>query len=87
MFFAVPVLVAAAQSVLPVSSGNALTLPAARHVLRLDPGDGRPATWLLAVQQGGANGHWLSLYRSTDEARSWSGTHRSAAAAIATRPI
>src|SRR6266446_4355733 len=72
MFFAVPVLVAAAQSVLPVSSGNALTLPAARHVLRLDPGDGRPATWLLAVQQGGANGHWLSLYRSTDEARSWS---------------
>ena len=72
MFFAVAVLVAAAQNVLPVSGGNALTLPAARHMLRLDPGDGRPATWLLAVQQGGANGHWLSLYRSTDEARSWS---------------
>jgi hypothetical protein len=66
------VLVAAAQNVLPISNGTALTLPAARHLLRLDPGDGKPATWLLAVQQGGANGHWLSLYRSTDEARSWS---------------
>jgi len=64
-------LVAAPQNVLPVSSGNALTLPAARHLLRLDPGSGGTVTWLLAVQQGGANGHWLSLYRSTDEARTW----------------
>ena len=49
-----------------------MTLPAARHMVRLDPQDGRAATWLLAVQQDGANGHWLSMYRSVDETSTWS---------------
>src|SRR5919201_5808738 len=69
---AAALLVAAPQNVVAVRSGNALTLPAARHLVRVDPHDGRAATWLLAVQQDGANGHWLSMYRSTDEARTWS---------------
>src|SRR6266446_6807936 len=64
-------LVAAPQSTINVGGGNALTLPAARHVVRLDPGDGRRSTWLLAVQQDGADGHRLSMYRSVDEARTW----------------
>ena len=64
-------LVAAPQNIISVGGGNALTLPAARHVVRLDPGDGRRATWLLALQQDGANGHRLSMYRSVDEARTW----------------
>jgi hypothetical protein len=64
-------LVAAPQNIINVRGGNALTLPAARHMVRLDPGDGRRATWLLAVQQDGSDGHWLSMYRSVDEARTW----------------
>src|SRR5437868_2359917 len=63
----------AAADVLPVSDGNALTLPAARHLVRLDPQQaGRPATWLLAVQQDGSGGHGLGFWRSDDEAQSWS---------------
>jgi hypothetical protein len=65
-------LVGAPQNVISAGGGNALTLPAARHVVRLDPQNGKPATWLLAVQQDGADGHWLSMYRSTDEAQTWS---------------
>src|SRR6266446_9792113 len=65
-------LVGAPQNVIGAGGGNALTLPAARHVVRLDPQNGKPATWLLAVQQDGADGHWLSMYRSTDEAQTWS---------------
>jgi hypothetical protein len=64
-------LFAAPVNVISVGGGNALTLPAARHLVRMDPQDGRPATWLLAVQQDGAAGHWLSMYRSDDEAQSW----------------
>jgi len=64
-------LVGAPQNVISVGGGAALTLPAARHVVRLDPQNGKPATWLLAVQQDGAGGHWLSMYRSTDEGQSW----------------
>src|SRR5690349_18913166 len=60
----------AVANIIP-ASGNALTLPAARHVVRLDPQDGKPATWLLAVQQDGKSGHWLSMYRSTDEGETW----------------
>ena len=56
----------------PIGNGNALTLPAARHVVRIDPQNGRAATWLLAVQQDGAAGHNLWFIRSDDEARSWS---------------
>ncbi len=64
-------LVGAPQNIISVGGGAALTLPAARHVVRLDPQNGKPATWLLAVQQDGAAGHWLSMYRSTDEGQSW----------------
>ena len=65
-------LVAGPVNVMDAGGGNALTLPAARHLVRLDPQNGKPATWLLAVQQDGAAGHWLSFYRSDDEAQSWS---------------
>ena len=68
----VAVLLGSPQEVLPVGGGNALTLPAQRHLVRLDRHDGTAATWLLAVQQDGANGHRLSMYRSDDEARTWS---------------
>ncbi|HEY5676315.1 MAG TPA: hypothetical protein VIR81_06005, partial [Myxococcales bacterium] len=63
-------LLAAPVNVLPIGGGNALTLPAARHLVRLETPGGR-ATWLLAVQQDGAGGHRLSFYRSDDEARTW----------------
>src|SRR6266478_995870 len=43
-------LVAAPQSIINVGGGNALTLPAARHVVRLDPGDGRRWTWYAPIQ-------------------------------------
>src|SRR5437763_7645734 len=69
MLWLVALLLAAPQDVMDAGGGNALTLPAARHVVRLDPGS-RP-TWLLAVQQDGADGHWLSMYRSTDEGQTW----------------
>ena len=68
---AAALLIAAPQNVLAAGGGNALTLPAQRHLVRLDPQNGAPATWLLAVQQDGASGHWLSMYRSTDEAQTW----------------
>src|SRR5438046_899104 len=51
--------------------GNALTLPAGRHLVRLDPQNGKPATWLLAAQQDGEDGHYLTFWRSDDEAQSW----------------
>jgi len=54
----------------PVGVGNALTLPAQRHVLRMTPGGG-PAIWLLALQQDGADDHGLSFFRSDDEAGSF----------------
>jgi hypothetical protein len=64
-------LLATATPLMPVSAGNALTLPAHRHGVRIDTGDGRPPTWLLAVQQGGKEGRGLSLYRSEDGARTF----------------
>ncbi|HEY2028328.1 MAG TPA: hypothetical protein VGH20_03875, partial [Myxococcales bacterium] len=62
----------AAANVTDIAVGNALTLPSARHVVRIDTKDGRPPTWLLAMQQDGADAHWLSFYRSNDEAQTWS---------------
>ncbi len=56
---------------LPISAGNALTLPAQRHVVRIDMGSGRAPVWLLALQQGGRDGRGLSLYRSDDGTRSF----------------
>jgi hypothetical protein len=64
-------LLASAVPMMPVSAGNALTLPAQRHAVRIDTGEGRPPTWLLAVQQGGVEGRGLSLFRSDDGARTF----------------
>ena len=64
-------LLASATPLIPVSAGNALTLPAQRHAVRIETGEGRPPTWLLAVQQGGVEGRGLSLYRSEDGARTF----------------
>ena len=64
-------LLAAPLDIVPINDGNALTLPAGRHLVRLDPQNGRPATWLLAVQQDGRDGRGLGWYRSDDEARSF----------------
>ena len=61
----VTVMVAASQNVAPVAGGNALTLPAQRHVVRLE---GR---YVLALQQGGQQGRGLGLYTSSDGKR-WS---------------
>ena len=65
-------IVAGPINVINAGGGNALTLPAARHVVRLDSRNGKPATWLLAAQQDGADGHWLGFWRSDNEAQSWS---------------
>ncbi|MFP2930797.1 exo-alpha-sialidase [Pyxidicoccus sp. 3LG] len=63
------VLAAGGTSLVPVSGGNALTLPAQRHVVRIETGEGRPATWLVAIQHGGVEGKGLVLYRSEDALR------------------
>jgi len=60
----------AAQSIAPISAGNALTLPAQRHVVRLEPPVGGPV-WLLALQQGGEQGRGLGFFRSDDEGVTW----------------
>src|SRR5467141_1163710 len=61
-----------AGTVAPIGNGNALTLPAARHLVRMDTGGGRPPAWLLAIQQDGADGHGLWFLRSDDGGASWS---------------
>ena len=63
------VLATGSTALVPVSGGNALTLPAQRHIVRIDMGEGRPATWLVAIQQGGRDGRGLVLYRSEDALR------------------
>src|SRR2546429_7340808 len=55
-----------AGTVAPIGNGNALTLPAARHLVRMDTGGGRPPAWLLAIQQDGAGGRGLWVFRSDD---------------------
>jgi hypothetical protein len=62
---------ASGAPLMPVNGGNALTLPAQRHVVHIDMGAGKAPVWLLAVQQSGADGRGLSLYRSEDGARSF----------------
>ena len=62
---------ASSTPVMPVKVGNALTLPAQRHAVRIDTGGGRSPTWLLAIQQEGVEGRGLSLYRSDDEGRTF----------------
>ncbi|WP_245918874.1 hypothetical protein [Melittangium boletus] len=56
---------------MPVRVGNALTLPAQRHAVRIDTGEGHAPTWLLAIQQEGEEGRGLSFYRSDDEGRTF----------------
>ncbi len=55
---------------MPVGSGNALTLPAQRHLVRLE--SGTASTYLLAVQQQGGAGRGLGFWRSNDDGDSWS---------------
>lgn len=62
---------AAPPSAMPVDAGNALTLPAHRHMVRVDRGDGRGSVLLLAVQRGGSQGRGLGLYRSENSGQSW----------------
>lgn len=62
---------ASTAPVMPVKVGNALTLPAQRHAVRIETGAGRSATWLLAIQQEGVEGRGLSFYRSDDEGRTF----------------
>jgi hypothetical protein len=62
---------ASGTPMMPVSAGNALTLPAHRHAVRIETGEGRPPTYLFAVQQGGVEGRGLSLFRSDDGARTF----------------
>ncbi|RKH55239.1 exo-alpha-sialidase, partial [Corallococcus llansteffanensis] len=50
----------------PAGGGNALTLPAHRHAVRMEVGNGRAPTWLLAIQQQGADGEGLNLFRFGD---------------------
>ncbi|MBJ6763394.1 exo-alpha-sialidase [Myxococcaceae bacterium JPH2] len=65
------VLLVGSTPVMPVSEGNALTLPAQRHVVRIDTGEGRPPTWLMAVQQGHSGNQGLGLFRSDDGGRTF----------------
>src|SRR5262249_20719304 len=58
------------RAVARFGEGAALTLRSQRHLVRLTPA-GEPATYLLAIQQDGADGHGLVLFRSTDEARTF----------------
>ena len=52
-------------ALLPIGVGNALTLPAQRHLVRIG------GTMLFALQQDGADGHMLGMYRSDDNGGSF----------------
>ncbi|RKH44449.1 exo-alpha-sialidase [Corallococcus sp. AB050B] len=56
----------------PAGGGNALTLPAHRHSVRIETGNGHSPTWLLAIQQQEAEGQGLNLFRSEDGFQSFS---------------
>ncbi|MGZ3385834.1 MAG: hypothetical protein ACXVB5_13090, partial [Isosphaeraceae bacterium] len=62
---------ASATPLMPVGGGNALTLPAQRHIVQINMGGSRAPVWLLALQQSGSDGRGLSLYRSDDGAHSF----------------
>jgi hypothetical protein len=51
--------------VIPINEGNALTLPAQRHLVRIG------STMLLAIQQDGADGNHLGMFRSDDGGLTW----------------
>ncbi|MBZ4376827.1 sialidase family protein [Corallococcus sp. AS-1-6] len=54
---------------IPVRGGNALTLPAHRHIVRVSRSEG--SVLLTAVQQGGQDGHGLRLFRSDNGGGTW----------------
>ncbi|RKH55533.1 exo-alpha-sialidase [Corallococcus aberystwythensis] len=56
-------------SAIPVRGGNALTLPAHRHIVRVSRSEG--SVLLAAVQQGGQDGHGLRMFRSDNGGGSW----------------
>ncbi|WP_253908883.1 WD40/YVTN/BNR-like repeat-containing protein [Corallococcus exiguus] len=60
------VVAAGGVPMVPAGGGNALTLPAHRHSVRIETGNGHAPTWLLAIQQQGAEGEGLNLFRSED---------------------
>lgn len=63
------VVAAGGSALVPVSGGNALTLPAQRHIVHVDTGGSRPPSLLVAIQHGGSEGRGLVLYRSEDGLR------------------
>jgi hypothetical protein len=65
------VLLASGTPLISVGAGNALTLPAQRHGVRIDLGAGREPVWLLSLQQAGVERRGLSLFRSDNGARSF----------------
>ena len=55
-----------------IGGANALSTPAARHVVRLDPGGSVPPTYLMAIQRDGSPPNpGLSFYRSDDDGVTW----------------
>jgi hypothetical protein len=56
--------------VAPIGGGNALTLPAQRHLVRIAHPSGQ-ASYLLAAAHDGREGLGLHLHRSDDEGRTW----------------
>ncbi|MFB1480224.1 exo-alpha-sialidase [Corallococcus sp. RDP092CA] len=65
------VVAAGGVPMVPAGGGNALTLPAHRHAVRIETGPGHAPTWLLAIQQQGSGGEGLNLFRSEDGFRSF----------------
>ena len=65
---------AAEAQITSVADFNALSTPAQRHVVRVEPGGGYPATYLAAIQREAADGvhPGLSFYRSIDDGATWS---------------
>ncbi|MBE4746726.1 exo-alpha-sialidase [Corallococcus sp. ZKHCc1 1396] len=56
-------------SAIPVRGGNALTLPAHRHIVRVSRSEG--SVLLAAVQQGGLDGQGLRMFRSDNGGNTW----------------
>src|SRR4051812_252161 len=52
-------------TLMPIGGGNALTLPAQRHLVRIG------GTMLFALQQDGASGQMLGMFRSDDDGASF----------------
>ena len=59
--------VLSSTTIASVGAANALSTPAARHLVRMDSG-----TYLIAVQRDGASSGGLDLFRSDDDAQTWS---------------